>query len=125
MGFNYELTVQRQRYLEARGFTVLTACPGSGKTTSIVRKLYDVQNHCKEQYGAHTGFVCLSFTNKACDELTSKYFEMHRERLSFPNVVSTIDSFLTQYGVLPFWYLCEYCKTKPVIVNEGKMMEKV
>jgi len=32
----YEITDQRREYLNARGFTILTACPGSGKTTSIV-----------------------------------------------------------------------------------------
>lgn len=121
----YEVTPERQAYLDARGYTILTACPGSGKTTSIVRKLKEVSQYCKSQYGTHTGFACLSFTNKACAELKGKYKDMHDERLSFPNEVLTIDSFIMQYVVLPFWYLCEACKKKPVVINEEEILEKL
>lgn len=121
----YEVTLQRQAYLDARGYTILTACPGSGKTTSIVRKLLDVSHFCREQYGAHTGFACLSFTNKACAELKQKYRVMHEEWLTFPNEVLTIDSFIMQYVVLPFWYLCDVCKKKPIIVNEVEVLEMI
>lgn len=121
----YEVTPQRQAYLDARGYTILSACPGSGKTTSIVRKLLAVSRFCREQYGAHTGFACLSFTNKACAELKQKYRVMHEERLTFPNEVLTIDSFIMQYVVLPFWYLCDVCKKKPIIVNEVEVLERI
>lgn len=121
----YEITPQRQAYLDARGYTILNACPGSGKTTSIVKKLFAVSRYCEDQYGHHTGFVCLSFTNTACDELKLKYREMHGERITFPNEVLTIDSFITQYVVLPFWYLCDICKKKPVIVNEKEALERI
>mgnify|MGYP004529462877 CR=1 FL=1 len=121
----YEITSQRQAYLDARGYTILNACPGSGKTTSIVKKLFVVSRYCEEQYGHHTGFVCLSFTNTACDELKLKYREMHGERITFPNEVLTIDSFITQYVVFPFWYLCDICKKRPVIVNEKEALERI
>ena len=84
MSIDYDITPQRQAYLEARGYTILTACPGSGKTTSIVKKLLTVSHYCEEHYGKHTGFACLSFTNKACAELKQKYMELHDERLAFP-----------------------------------------
>lgn len=121
----YEITPERQAYLIARGYTILTACPGSGKTTSIVKKLRSVALYCSEQYGKHTGFACLSFTNKACAELKDKYRDMHDERLSFPNEVLTIDSFIMQYVVLPFWYLCDDCLKKPIVVNEKEILERL
>lgn len=121
----YDLTPQRQAYLDARGHTILTACPGSGKTTSIVKKLRAVSQYCAERYGKHTGFACLSFTNKACAELKQKYREMHDERLTFPNEVLTIDSFIMQYVVLPFWYLCDACKKKPIVVNEEEILNSI
>ena len=125
MSMNYDITPQRQAYIDARGYTILTACPGSGKTTSIVKKLLTVSHFCEEHYGSHTGFVCMSFTNKACDELKYKYQEMHHERLTFPNEVLTIDSFIMQYVVLPFWYLCDACKKKPIVVNEKEILERI
>lgn len=121
----YDLTPQRQAYLDARGYTILTACPGSGKTTSIVKKLRAVSQYCAERYGKHTGFASLSFTNKACAELKQKYREMHDERLTFPNEVLTIDSFIMQYVVLPFWYLCDACKKKPIVVNEEEILNPI
>ena len=121
----YDLTPQRQAYLDARGHTILTACPGSGKTTSIVKKLRVVSQYCAVRYGKHTGFACLSFTNKACAELKQKYREMHDEKLTFPNEVLTIDSFIMQYVVLPFWYLCEACKKKPIVVNEEDILDHI
>ena len=125
MTIQYDITPQRQAYLDARGYTILTACPGSGKTTSIVKKLHTVSRYCEEHYGRHAGFACMSFTNKACAELKQKYKEMHNERLSFPNEVLTIDSFIMQYVVLPFWYLCDACKKKPLVVNEEEILEQV
>ena len=121
----YEVTQERQAYLDARGYTILSACPGSGKTTSIVKKLRAVSQYCAECYGKHTGFACLSFTNKACAELKDKYRNMHDERLTFPNEVLTIDSFIMQYVVLPFWYLCNVCKKKPIVVNEEEILKKI
>lgn len=121
----YELTDERRAYLNARGHTILMACPGSGKTTSIVKKLCDVSRYCKDQYGSHAGFACLSFTNKACDELRWKYRELHGEQLSFPDEIATIDSFILQKVVLPFWYLCDACKVKPVVLNEEEVLDRV
>ena len=121
----YEITAERRAYLDARGHTILAACPGSGKTTSIVKKLRDVAQYCETHYGKHAGFACLSFTNKACDELKDKYQDMHDERLSFPNMVSTIDSFIMQTVVLPFWYLCDLCKKKPIVVNENNLLDRI
>lgn len=125
MNMEYDVTPQRQAYLDARGYTILTACPGSGKTTSIVKKLLTVSCYCKEHYGQHTGFACLSFTNKACAELKQKYREMHNDSLTFPNEVLTIDSFIMQYVVLPFWHLCDVCKKRPIVVNEEGVLEKI
>lgn len=71
-----------------------------------------------------SGFACLSFTNKACGELMEKYKNMHNETLKYPNLVATIDSFITQNVVLPFWYLCDYCKTKPIIINDKAYWQK-
>lgn len=121
----YEITAERQAYLDARGHIILSACPGSGKTTSIVKKLFDVAKFCVNQYGKHAGFACLSFTNKACSELKDKYREMHDEQLNYPNIVATIDSFIMQTVVLPFWYLCPFCGKKPLVINEEELLDKI
>ena len=121
----YEITEERQAYLEARGYTILSACPGSGKTTSIIKKLFDVSAYCQEKYGKYAGVMCLSFTNKACTELHEKYSNMHGMSLIYPNEISTIDSFIMQKIVLPFWYLCPYVKSKPIVINDDIALNDV
>lgn len=103
MSFQYDMTDERRTYYEARGKTILTACPGSGKTTSIVNKLSTIFSEVETEYGEYSGVACLSFTNKACDEIYKKYKELNGNTIRFPHLVSTIDSFIAQYIVLPFW----------------------
>ncbi len=121
---NYEMTDERQAYFEARGYTVLMACPGSGKTTSIVNKLKIIIQECEQSHGKGIGILCLSFTNAACDEIRNCFRSFHGETLHYPHIVSTIDSFLTQYIVLPYWYLCTYCHSRPSIINDERVMHR-
>ncbi|MBR3453532.1 MAG: ATP-dependent helicase [Muribaculaceae bacterium] len=120
----YEITDQRREYLNARGFTILTACPGSGKTTSIVYKLKTLIEECRINNSNGTGVLCMSFTNKACEEISSKYKEMHGRSIDYPNEVRTIDSFITQYVVLRYWYLIEGL-SKPIIINEDEILHNL
>lgn len=122
---DYEITPERLQYLNSRGYTILTACPGSGKTTSIVYKLLDISNECIEKYGGYSGVACLSFTNKACEEILCKYKDMHGHTLHKPHIVSTIDSFITQYITLPFWYLYPKLKSRPSIINDDELIDKM
>ena len=121
----YEITEECEKYINARGNTILMACPGSGKTTSIVYKLRIITKEIEKNYGSGQGVLCLSFTNKACDEIRMMYKLMHNELLHYPHIVSTIDSFITQHIVLPFWYLCEYCKQRPIVVNDETLLHNL
>lgn len=118
----YDLTPEeRQRYVAARGKTIVTACPGSGKTTSIVYKLKQVCQEIESQ-NKHTGVLCLSFTNRAVDEIRAAYKNMHGDDIRYPHEVSTIDSFLTKNIVMPYWYLHEGCKKSPFITNDKAIL---
>lgn len=121
----YELTDERKAYLDARGKVILTACPGSGKTTSIVKKLGILESECRSQYGQFRGFACLSFTNKACNEIQEKFLSMNGHSVSYPNIVSTIDSFLTENIVLPYWYMFKHLDSRPQIINEDEIINRL
>lgn len=120
----FNLTEQRKAYIGARGKIILTACPGSGKTTSIAYKLYSLMKESEQLYGKHRGIACLSFTNKACSELEEKYKMMHGGNILHPHLISTIDSFITQNVVLPYYYLAGLEK-KPSIVNEEEVIHQI
>src|SRR5689334_20557051 len=101
----FVVTAQREAYFKARGKIVLKACPGSGKTTCIIHKLYALEKECIKNYGKYAGIACLSFTNVAKNEILHKYKEIYGYEFNFPHLVSTIDSFINQYITLPYYNL--------------------
>lgn len=109
---NYDLTPERKDYVNARGFTLLTACPGSGKTTSIAYKLGEFSGYKDDKV------LCLSFTNNAVKELEESFVLLHGNKITYPHKILTIDSFLSQYIVLPFWYLIEGLTKRPTIMDD-------
>lgn len=121
----FESTPQRQAYLDARGKSILLACPGSGKTTCVVYKLKSIIKECEQGRNRGAGILCLSFTNKAADEIKQRYYELHGESISYPHEVCTIDSFVTRYIVMPFWYLYQDLNRKPTIINERNISRSI
>lgn len=120
----YTLTFERQSYIDARGYTILMACPGSGKTTSIAFKMKSIIDELQRTTNGYGGLACLSFTNAACDEYRSKFNDLHESTLSFPHTISTIDSFITQNIVLPFAYVLG-CPSKIRILNDNEELSTV
>ncbi|MGB3868764.1 MAG: ATP-dependent helicase [Flavobacteriales bacterium] len=121
----FEINPQRQAYLDARGKIVLNACPGSGKTTAIARKLMLLQDEYKTSLNRFSGIACLSFTNTAKDEISEKYTELSGDYLGFPHKVSTIDSFINQYITLPYYYLFVKNGKRPKILDDAGFLNEV
>lgn len=121
----FENSEESEAYLNARGKIVLNACPGSGKTTNIIRKLPLLEAECKNKYGNHAGIACLSFTNVAKDEILQKYRKVYGYNFRYPNLVSTIDSFINQYITLPYYSLLEGKFDRPNIIDEADTIDKL
>lgn len=121
----FEITPQRQAFLDARGKIVLNACPGSGKTTTVAKKLMLLQEEYTSKFGRFSGIACLSFTNTAKDEISEKYFELSGDYLEFPHTVSTIDSFINQFITLPFYYLLKNQCSRPKIIDDEKYIDSM
>ena len=98
----FEITRERESYLKASGSIVLNACPGSGKTTTIAHKLVGLERNWSRLFGGRCGIACLSFTNVAKDEIATTFRETSGFSLSYPHIISTIDSFVNLYITLPF-----------------------
>jgi superfamily I DNA/RNA helicase len=121
----FEMTPQRVAYFSARGKVILNACPGSGKTTCIIHKLALLEKECLKNHGNHAGIVCLSFTNVAKNEILHKYKEVYGYDFRFPNLVSTIDSFINQYLTLPYYNLLNKNFKRPQIVDQAGIIDKL
>lgn len=75
---------------------VVTACPGSGKTTVIKEKIRNITKNLSD----HKGVIAITFTKKASLELEQRCkIEAHDTKSSF---FGTIDSFCLNEIILPF-----------------------
>jgi superfamily I DNA/RNA helicase len=103
-----------------RGHRVVSARPGTGKTTTVTEYCIDLVRDWGSRYAPWQGMAVLSYTNVAKDELE------HRVRgrdgnalLSSPHFLGTIDAFLNQYLFLPFGAKhMEYAGGRPRLVGE-------
>lgn len=121
----FELNPEREAFLSARGKVVLNACPGSGKTTVIAKKLMTLSAEYKVRYGKYCGIACISFTNTAKDEINNKFRELSGFPVRYPHLVSTIDSFINQHITLPFYYLLNREFKRPKIIDDNTFLNEV
>ncbi|WP_050776414.1 ATP-dependent helicase [Algoriphagus machipongonensis] len=121
----FEITPENDNYIKARGKIVLNACPGSGKTSAIAYKLTLLSNECNKHYGKYSGIACLSFTNVAKDEISTKFERLSAQTLLYPNIVSTLDSFINKYITLPFYYLLKHKSERPAILNSVDFLDSM
>ncbi|HAJ81230.1 UvrD-helicase domain-containing protein [Zunongwangia profunda] len=121
---NIDITSELQAYLDASGKVVLNACPGGGKTTAIAQKIINLEPQYLKKYDAYSGIACLSFTNAAKDELNETYSRLCGKTLSYPSIISTIDSFINIYITLPYYYLLQRDFARPRILENNKKLNK-
>lgn len=89
-------TVQQQAAIDSEGSIVITACPGSGKTTVMKEKIRGITS----KLPSHKGVIAITFTKKASEELKKRCKEnAHDTKLSF---FGTIDSFCLKELIFPF-----------------------
>lgn len=89
-------TIQQKLAIDYPKSMVITACPGSGKTTVIKEKIRDITNCLPE----HKGVIAITFTRKASSELERRCkAEGHNTKHSF---FGTIDSFCLKEIIIPF-----------------------
>lgn len=107
---------QKETVLKPRGKFVVRACPGSGKTYSVARRLAYKISNWESKY---RGIATLSFTNVAWQEIEKQVSDFGtRTPIDYPHFLGTIDSFINRFIFLPFGHLVMDCKSRPVLVGE-------
>lgn len=99
------LTDEQKAFLNAEGKVILCACPGSGKTFVVGKKL---QKYLETWPYAYRGIAVLSFTNVASEEILrqTEVLSMDKtQNIRFPHFIGTIDSFINNLIFLRFGYL--------------------
>lgn len=112
------LTDEQKAFLDAEGKVILCACPGSGKTYVVGKKLL---KYLASWPHAHRGVAVLSFTNIASKEIMRQTVELSggtTQTIGLPHYIGTLDSFIDSFIFLRFGYMM-YPKDKkrPKIIH--------
>lgn len=79
----------------------IKACPGSGKTTTLLAKLIILANQMP--FDNNQGICVLTHTNVAIDEIKSKLGNKADILFKYPNHFGTIQSFVDKYLAIPYY----------------------
>lgn len=79
----------------------LTACPGSGKTTALVAKLYILAKY--EVWKSGDPICVISHTRIAIDEIKDKVASHFPKIMDYPNFIGTIQQFTDKYLAIPYY----------------------
>jgi superfamily I DNA/RNA helicase len=96
---NFQPTVEQETFIGHTGSAFVRACPGAGKTQTIVERL---KRQILSKGVNRQGIAMLSFTNSAVEEFKQRCFkEGVLDDLGFPNFLGTFDSFIWKFIGLP------------------------
>jgi DNA helicase II / ATP-dependent DNA helicase PcrA len=111
----YSPTPEQEAIVSHEGPAFVTACPGAGKTRTMVERARQLMTDGNDRRGV----AFLSFTNAAVDELESRLrsFDVLPTPL-FPSFIGTFDRFLWQFFVAPFGM--EGCEAIPRLIPDKR-----
>ncbi|MDD2476799.1 MAG: ATP-dependent helicase, partial [Dysgonamonadaceae bacterium] len=113
------LTDEQNAFLDAEGKVVLCACPGSGKTFIVGKKLV---KYLETWPYAYRGIAVLSFTNVASEEILRQTKDLPGTKflnIGFPHFIGTLDSFINTFIFLRFGYLIHAERIRPKIIYDN------
>ncbi len=97
------------------------ACPGSGKTTSLLAKIFLLAEKLANSNGK--GICVLTHTNVAIDEIKKNLGKKASLVFQYPNFFGTIQSFVDKYLAIP-WY-CEKFKRRPAAIDTQLVADRL
>ncbi|WP_119306023.1 UvrD-helicase domain-containing protein [Cohaesibacter haloalkalitolerans] len=114
-----DLSKQQREIIEAPLKSMaVTACAGSGKTTTAVRRLAAMRELLEDNHGH---IALLSFSNVAVDTFNRDYDALLQEEAKFVRKggieISTVDAFITSNIIRPHGHLAMKCNRTPFLVH--------
>ena len=97
------------------------ACPGSGKTTTLLAKLYLLSE--KMPFENNRGICVLTHTNVAIDIIKRKLGDKASKLLNYPNFFGTIQSFVDKYLAIP--YYTKIFNYKPLFIDTEVQKDRI
>ncbi|WP_417353203.1 UvrD-helicase domain-containing protein [Flavobacterium alkalisoli] len=93
---------ERYKFISAIDHSLdVEACPGSGKTTALLAKLYLLSEKMSSR---SNGAICvLTHTNVGIDEIKKNLGDRASKLFSYPNFFGTIQSFVDKFLCMPYY----------------------
>lgn len=117
------LNIEQKQIVQSSGNILVTACPGGGKTRTLIHKIAYELDQCKENSKM---IVAITYTNAAADEIESRIEKMgiNSERLW----TGTIHAFCLEWILRPYAGYCNRLKQGFTVIDEytaNKIKEEV
>lgn len=96
-----DFDTEKQAIIRSNKSADIKACPGSGKTTTLLAKLVILAN--RMPLPANKGICVLTHTNVAIDEIKSKLSYQANVLFNYPNYFGTIQGFVDKYLTIPYF----------------------
>jgi hypothetical protein len=112
------LTVEQEAFVTHVGGAFVHACPGAGKTRTIIARLVKIAATLPPRHGV----AVLSFTNSAVDEFRARCRAAALDSLlKHPSFMGTLDAFVRHFVVLPG---CAVTSTmRPIILDSWDRLD--
>lgn len=107
------LNIEQKQIVQSSGNILVTACPGSGKTRTLIHKIAYELNKCKENSKT---IVAITYTNAAATEIESRIEKMgiNSEQLW----TGTIHAFCLEWILRPYAGYCNRLKQGFTVIDE-------
>jgi len=112
---------ERRRVIQCLESKDIIACPGSGKTTTILAKLVIIAKQLP--LDNNKGVCVLTHTNVAINEITERLGDKSKILFKYPNYFGTIQSFVDKYLAIPAY--AHYFKKRPLRIDNEIYYEQV
>jgi len=117
------LTPQQAAAVAHGGNMMLTACPGSGKTRTLIAKLV---KEIEDVRGSPKQICCITYTNTAVQEIEQRTREQMQPDDERHFVVSTIHAFCLNDVVRPFgWLRPELAAGRRILTRENPDFDQI
>ncbi len=117
------LTAQQRTAVDYSDNLLLTACPGSGKTRTLIAKLVYELEAIRQTPRA---ICCITYTNTAVEEIEHRALEQLNPGDEQHVFVSTIHSFCLNEIVRPFgWLRPDFRASRQVLTREDPKFEEI
>lgn len=119
--YNLKFDIESREFIKCMVSKDIQACPGAGKTTSLVAKLELLSGFMP--FSDNSGLLVLTHTNVAVDEIKRKLGGDANVLLGYPNHVGTFQSFINKFLAIPV--LSSMIKRKPERIDSDIFNQKL